>query len=107
MIEEIIGFACCLLCAFPLFIFGYFNNDSREPVVFWARDTSPLEKVKDIKGYNEAIRKLYLYCAFTFAIIGLVFFFHVIVAYVCIGLVCTLGIYLVWRIYKSILAKYS
>ena len=52
MAERIIGLVCCLLCAFPFFVIGIYNKDSREPIHFWSGDVSLKNKVKDVKGYN-------------------------------------------------------
>lgn len=107
MAEQIIGLICCLLCAFPLFIMSHYNKDSREPIVFWARDVSLKEKVKDVSGYNAEIAVLYRYCALAFVLTGILFFIYKAAAYTGIGFVCTLGIFIVWKRYKTILRKHS
>ena len=65
---RIIGLVCFLLCAFPFFVIGIYNKDSREPISFWSGDTSLKDKVKNIKGYNTEMAGLYKKCAR--------FFFH-------------------------------
>lgn len=107
MVEKVICFICCLFCAFPFLIIGYYDKGSTEPIGFWSGDTSLKKKVKDIKNYNKEMANLYLYCALAFMITGIIAFIHVISAYICIALESTLGIYLVWKKYKSILKKYS
>ncbi|MBT9779755.1 hypothetical protein GPL15_25105 [Clostridium sp. MCC353] len=107
MAEQMLCFVCCLLCAFPFFIFSHANKGSREPIVFWTKDKNLKEKIRDIRGYNEEIAKLYQLCALAFVITGLAFFLHVIAGYTAIGLICTLGIYAVKKRYDSICEKYS
>lgn len=107
MMEKVIGFICCLLCSFPFFVFSRVQKGGNEPIVFWTRDTNLKEKVKDIKGYNTEIIKLYTYCALAFVLVGIIFFIHLTAAYICIGSICTLGVYIAWKKYKSILSKYS
>ena len=62
IMEGIVGLVCCILCAFPLFVMGHYNKNSRDPLTFWAGDKSLKEKVKDIQGYNNEISKLYKMC---------------------------------------------
>lgn len=105
--EGIVGLVCCVLCAFPLFVVGYYNKNSREPITFWAGDKSLKAKVKDVRGYNDEISKLYIKCAMAFLVTGIVCVVSFDVGIVCILLECTLGIYVVWKIYKSILFRHS
>lgn len=105
--EKIICFVSCLLCAFPMFIIGYFNRNSREPITFWSGDKSLKEKVRDVKGYNEEMSGLYIKCAFVFLITGIVCIIHVGTGVICILAECTVGIYLAWRVYKGILARHE
>lgn len=105
--EGIVGLVCCILCAFPLFVVGYYNRNSREPITFWAGDKNLKVKVKDIQGYNDEISKLYIKCALAFVATGILCVVYFWVGIVCILLECTLGIYVVWKIYKNILLRHS
>lgn len=104
--ERIICFVCCLLCAFPLFVIGHFNKESREPIGFWSGDRFLRDRVKDIKGYNFEMSKLYVKCSLAFVITGVICLVSVKVGMICILLECTIGIYIVWKLYKRILSKY-
>ena len=64
---EIVGLISCLLCAFPFFVIGYYQKDSKEPIVFWAGDSTLKETVKNIQGYNREISKLYIKIFWVFA----------------------------------------
>lgn len=105
--EGIVGLVCCILCGFPFFVIGHFGKDSREPIVFWTGDKTLKEKVKDIHGYNSEMSKLFIKCGFAFVITGILCVLHFGAAIVAILLECTLGIYIVWKLYKNTLLKYS
>lgn len=107
MLGRIIGMVCCILCAFPFFIIGYYNKNSKEPINFWSGDKNLKEKVKDIQGYNDEISKLYIRCALAFVATGVMCLIHLGIGICFILLESTLGIYVVWKIYKSILSKHS
>lgn len=104
--EGIICLISCLMCAFPLFVMGYYNKNSKEPIIFWAGDKSLKEKVKNIKEYNLEMARLYMNCALAFVITGVVCLLFVWAGIVLILLECTVGIYVVWRLYKKILSRY-
>lgn len=103
---RIIGCVSCLLCAFPFFIIGYFGKDSKEPVSFWAGDSSLKEKIKDVKAYNQEMAKLYQKCGQVFLFTSILYVLHMGVGTACILLECTIGIYVVWKQYKKILSRY-
>lgn len=107
IMEGIVGLVCCILCAFPLFVMGNYNKNSREPLTFWAGDKSLKEKVKDIQGYNIEISKLYIKCALVFVATGILCLIFFWLGIMCVLLESTLGIYVVWRIYKNILLRHS
>lgn len=102
----IIGLVSCLLCAFPFFVIGHFGKNSKEPVVFWTGDKSLKEKVKDVKGYNREISKLYKRCSLTFVVTGVLCLLPMYIGVICIVLECTIGIYIAWKAYKRILLRY-
>lgn len=104
---KIVGMICCLLCAFPFFIIGKYNKDSMTPINFWSGDTGLKDKIKDLKNYNAEMAKLYCNCALAFVITGAVFLIWEIAGCVVIVLDSTVGIYIAWKKYKTILAKYS
>ena len=107
IMEGIVGLVCCILCAFPFIIMGHYNKNSREPIIFWAGDKSLKEKVKDIQGYNNEISKLYIKCALVFVTTGILCLIKFWFGIICVLFESTLGIYVVWRIYKNILLRHS
>ena len=107
MVGKIIALVSCLMCAFPFFIIAVYNKGSREPIGFWSGDTSLKGKVKNVREYNREMAGLYKKCGFAFLITGIVFLFLPIVGVALLCFACTVGIYLVYRKYKSILWKYS
>ncbi len=102
----IIALVSCLLCAFPLFVIGNYGKDSKEPVAFWAGDKSLNGKVKDVKGYNQEMSKLYKRWSLTFVLTGVLCLLSMYIGVICIVLECTAGIYIVWKMYKGILSRY-
>ena len=100
---------CCFSVAFPFFIIGYYGKQKEdEPVAFWANGENNLKPiVKDLKRYNQEMGKLYERTALTFMILGLMSL--IIPAAALIGLLfaSTIGIFVLYIIYKRILKKYS
>lgn len=107
MIERIILCFCSLLCAFPFYAFPMIGKDSREPMSFWTGDTSLKGKVLDVKAYNLAMFRLYKKYGAVFVVAAVCSAVYPLAGLVILLLNSTLGIYLVYRKYKSILAKYS
>lgn len=107
MFGRIVGLISCLMCAFPFLIIAVYNKDSREPINFWSGDTTLKSKVKSVVEYNQKMAILYKKCAIAFLISGIVFFVSPFLGVIMICFDCTLGIYLVYRSYKSILDMYS
>lgn len=108
MVERIIGMFCCLLCAWPFFIVSYFNKDSKEPMGFWTGDAKKIKSmVKNVKDYNCEMSHLYAKCSLAFVITGILFLIDTILGVAGVVFDCTAGIYIVWRLYKNILSKYS
>ena len=107
MFGRIVGFISCLMCAFPFYIIAVYNKDSKEPINFWSGDTTLKSKVKNVVEYNKKMALLYKRCAIVFLISGIAFFVSPFLGVTMICFDCTLGIYLVYRSYKSILDMYS
>ncbi|MBO5032377.1 MAG: hypothetical protein J6D08_10915 [Lachnospiraceae bacterium] len=108
MIGRIIGMVCCFLCAFPLFIISHYNRDSREPIVFWAGDEKKIKAgIKNVKDYNYEMSRLYVKCSLAFVIVGILCLIHPAIGLIGIVFNCTIGVYMVWRLYKEILSRYE
>lgn len=107
MFGKIVGLISGLMCAFPFWIIGTYNKDSREPISFWSGDTSLRTKVTNVKEYNHEMAKLYRKCALAFVVMGLLLFVNTYLGMAVLVFNCTLGVYIVWRAYKKILGKYS
>ena len=107
MFGRIVGFISCLMCAVPFYIIAVYNKDSKEPINFWSGDTTLKSNVKNAVEYNKKMAILYKRCAIAFLISGIVFFASHFWGVIMICFDCTLGIYLVYRSYKSILDMYS
>lgn len=90
-----------------MFVMGYYNRNSREPIAFWAGDKMLKEKVKNVKGYNSEISRLYIRCSLVFLITGIICLIHFGIGVIFILAESSLGIYIAWKIYKNILSRYS
>lgn len=107
MFGQIVGLICGIMCAIPFFIISIYDKDSLEPITFWSGDTTLKSKVKNLPEYNREMAALYKKCAYAFLIMGLALFFMFPLGIVILVFNCTVGIYLVWRVYKKILERYS
>lgn len=107
MLERIVGFVACLMCAIPFLIIKKYDKDSRDPISFWSGDRTLKSKVINTAEYNREMSGLYRKCAYAFLLAGVGCMILPVVGYVMIGLECTVGFYLVWRCYKKILRRYS
>lgn len=106
MIGRIIGFVCCLLCAFPFLIISEDANNIQVPINFWSGDNSLKNKVENVKKCNSKMVELYQQCSLVFVVSGIVFLILPVMGVICIVLECTIGIYFVWKSYKKILGAY-
>ena len=107
MAGRIIGCFCCLLCAFPFFMMDYLGKMRRDPLSFWSGDDSLKDKVRDVQSYNREMGILYRRYGLCYAAAAVCF---LVIPVLGVGILltsCTVGIYLVYRRYKSILEKYS
>ncbi|MBR2408538.1 MAG: hypothetical protein IKB07_06240 [Lachnospiraceae bacterium] len=107
MLERIICLFCCLLCAFPLFVVSKYDKDGSEPIGFWTNDKSLKSKVKNVHDYNREMAALYKKYAYALVLAGVGGLIHMMVGLVLLGVVCTVGIWLLYCGYKRILSKYS
>ena len=107
MVGQIVGLVCCLLCALPFFVIAHFGKDSGEPMSFWAGDNTLKGKVRDVRGYNYKMSRLYKKWSLAFVLAGILCLINDIAGIAGMILVSTIGIYIVWRSYKKILLEYS
>lgn len=104
---QIVGLICGIMCAIPFFIISIYDKDGMEPINFWAGDTTLKSKVKNIAEYNKEMASLYRKCAYAFLLMGFALFVILPLGIVILVFNCTVGIYLVWHKYKTILERYS
>lgn len=107
MLGRIIVLFCCLLCAFPFFVVSIYDKEGGDPIGFWTNDRNLKSKVKDVPAYNNEMAALYKKYAIALVLAGVGCLIHPMVGLVLLGLECTVGIWLVYRCYKKILAKHS
>lgn len=109
--EEILGQIiycfCCLACALAFILIPFLNKETNEPIGFWSGDTSLKDKVNDVKEYNKEMSKLYMYYGLCYVVISLLVFISFTVSVILLIFGMTIGIFIVYKIYKRILNKYS
>ncbi len=106
MAGRIISFICYMMCAIPFWVIAKFGKDGKDPISFWAGDTSLKGKIKDVAAYNREMAKVYTiygWAYFAAAVGGAI---HPL-AGVAILVLDLIAIVFVYRAYKTILAKYS
>lgn len=106
MAERIIGAFVCLVSAFPFFALSL-QKDSRTPIGFWAGDTTLREKLADVAGYNRAMAAVYRRYSRAFLASGVAVAVYPPAGFALMLASCTVGLWLVWRGYRSALKKYS
>lgn len=108
MFERILLPFVCLLCAFPFCMLPKIGKDSPKPISFWNGDEKRLaEIVKDVPAYNHEMARLYQRFAWCFLADGVLCAVFPFVGFLAMCLIFTVGIWVLWKQYKTILAKYS
>lgn len=103
MVGKIIFFVSCFMCAVPFLIISIFDKESITPIPFWSGSEKKLkEELKDIKGYNAKMSKLYKKVALTFVLCGVVGLIHSILGFAALICTCTIGFYYIYKKYKKI-----
>ena len=107
MAGKIIGAFCCLLCAAPFFAIAALGEKGQEPLHFWNGDTSLNGKVRDVPAYNRKMASLYRKYAVSFLLAGIILLASPPAGAVFLLLNSSIGIYILFRRYQNILARYS
>lgn len=105
MVGRIIGFICCALCAIPFFFIPKLNKKN-DPISFWSGDNTLKDKVDNVEAYNKEMSMLYRVYGTSFLLAGIFIFFDWIIGVLLLCICSTVGIFLIYFIYKKILKKY-
>ena len=105
--EKIIMIMSCLLCAIPFYTIAFLGKNSSTPITFWAGDNKLKNIVKDVKGYNLEMFKLYSFYATIFLFAGIAYIFHEPLGLFILIIASTVGIFPIYLRYKIILKKHS
>ena len=109
--EEIVGQViycfCLLVCALAFILIPLINKETKEPIGFWSGDTSLKDKVKDVENYNKKMTRLYLGYGLCYVVASLIIFISFTISIVILIFNVTIGIFIVYKIYKRILNEYS
>ena len=107
IVGQVIYCFCCLTCAFAFILIPLLNKETKEPISFWSCDASLKDKVKDVENYNKEMTKLYLCYGSCYVVAALIVFISFTISVVILSVSMTIGIFVVYKIYKRILNKYS
>lgn len=108
MADRIILALACLLCAGAFFLMGYLCGISTNPVPFWSGGEQKLkESLKDVPRYNRKMATAFRFFGLSWllnAILGAIFPMAGITGIV---ILCTLGLYLLYRSHRKTLSDCS
>jgi hypothetical protein len=107
MVEKLIVGLCGILCAVPFLFMSLFGRNGNYPLNFWSGDDSLEEKVADVKAYNRSMSLMYLVYGIILLVTACLAFWNI---FVVIGLWClefSVGIYVLYRLYKKFLKQYG
>ena len=107
MIGQCIGCFSCMLCAIPFFVIAKLGKDGKNPIAFWSGDTSLKNIIQNVKEYNKGMAKLYNYYGLSFALAGLIMLFAPMLGIALCMVNCSLGIFVVFKMYKKLVNQYS
>ena len=97
-----------MLCALPFFYIAWEGlQKNAAPIAFWAGDDTLKDKLADIPAYNAEMARLYRRYGASFALYGLLFLINSPIGIIAVCLECTVGLYLLFRSYQSILLRHS
>ena len=104
---KIIMMMSTLLCAIPFYVIAFLGKNSSTPITFWAGDNKLKNIVKDVKGYNLEMFKLYTFYANIFLLSGIIYLFYEPLGLFVLIFSATVGIIPIYIRYKIVLKKYS
>lgn len=107
MLTGIILCGSCLLCSLIFFFMAVIGEKYGEPINFWNCGKSLKERITDIPCYNADMSILYRVWAAAWMVIALVSLFSVSVGLSLVAINVSVGVYIVHRLCKRILGKYS
>lgn len=107
MLARIVMFFCFLLYGAPFLLIAAVQKNGNTPIPFWSGGEDKLrDTVTDCKGYNAEMARLYRQYGGLIVIAAICALINPLVGMILFGAGCTVGIYLVYKRYKMILAKY-
>ena len=105
MVGKFIFLFCCILCALP-FLYIEYLVDTANPVSFFSGDDSLKGKIKNVDAYNKEMISLYHKYGFLYVVCGIINMFIPYVGLILLGVLITIGIYIVYKKYLLIMSKY-
>ena len=108
MLAKFICFFSCCLCAYGFFAMGVGGADRTDPINYFSGDNTLKDKVKDLRNYNAEMSRMYKYWGLSWIIVGALFFvLPMLAALIAVFVAGVAGTVVTYKLYKSILKKYS
>ncbi len=107
MAEGIILALCALLTAAPFFALSLQMDDPHEPIPFFCGDESLKGSLSDIAAYNREMAVLYRRYAICLVCAALLALYSPLLGLILLGLLISLGLFIVYRRYRAIRAKHA
>lgn len=108
MAGRIILCLSCLMCAGAFFLLSYLTRIRTSPVQFWTGSEERLNKiVKDVPGYNRKMGNTFRLYSAAWLLCGILGAFFPVAGILGLALLCTLGLFLLYRRYCCILEEYT
>lgn len=106
MADRIIIVLSSLLCSGAFFLIGYLCSVSTTPVPFWTGSEQKLQnRVKDILGFNRTLGRAFRRFGLAWLLDAALGAAFPPAGLTGIGILCTLGLYLLYRTYRNALSN--
>lgn len=108
MAERILLSLCCLLCAGAFFLNHYLCRIRSTPVAFWTGSEDKLKSiVKDAAGYNREMGAAFRWYGVGWLLAAIGAAFSPPVGLAAMAVLCSLGLFFLWKRYRQLLSRYS
>lgn len=107
-LEGLLFIAVCLLCAILFLVIGLLARRKKYPAQFWSGWKVNERNVKNVKAYNKAYSRMWLWYALAWFLAGCSpMLTSAPISLILICLVCFGGIGVILLVYKKIYNKYT
>ena len=104
---SIIILAVCWACALIFIAIALWAFKRKKPIHFWSGSTVKPEEITDVPAYNKENAIMWAVYAACFLLIGVMGLISTAAAGIFLTIVCTVGVYALYKNYKRIYNKYA